>query len=145
MVCRSPSSTGARNPMRSASPSPSSNGQSTTRTKFMGKVPVAPAPSRRVRWSAQEDYPSKPPKCKFVPPLFHPNVYPSGTICLSILNEEEGWRPAITIKQMLLGIQDLLDTPNPNSPAQSEAYQMFVQDKASYAKRVRQEAAKNRE
>ena len=104
-----------------------------------------PAPSRRVRWSAQEDYPSKPPKCKFVPPLFHPNVYPSGTICLSILNEEEGWRPAITIKQMLLGIQDLLDTPNPNSPAQSEAYQMFVQDKASYAKRVRQEAAKNRE
>ena len=79
-----------------------------------------PAPSRRVRWSAQEDYPSKPPKCKFVPPLFHPNVYPSGTICLSILNEEEGWRPAITIKQMLLGIQDLLDTPNPNSPAQSE-------------------------
>lgn len=25
---------------------------------------------------------SQPPKCKFVPPLFHPNVYPSGTICL---------------------------------------------------------------
>mmetsp|Transcript_21279 Transcript_21279/g.55553 ORF Transcript_21279/g.55553 Transcript_21279/m.55553 type:complete len:158 (-) Transcript_21279:105-578(-) len=99
----------------------------------------------KVRMEFSEDYPSKPPKCKFVPPLFHPNVYPSGTICLSILNEEEGWRPAITIKQMLLGIQDLLDTPNPNSPAQSEAYQMFVQDKASYAKRVRQEAAKNRE
>ena len=38
-----------------------------------------------------DEYPSKPPKCKFVPPLFHPNVYPSGTICLSILNEEEGW------------------------------------------------------
>jgi ubiquitin-conjugating enzyme E2 I len=35
---------------------------------------------------------------KFEPPLFHPNVYPSGTICLSILSEEEGWRPAITIK-----------------------------------------------
>ena len=46
---------------------------------------------------------------------------------------------------VLLGIQELLDTPNPNSPAQSEAYKMFVQDKASYAKRVRQEAAKNRE
>ena len=36
-----------------------------------------------------DEYPSKPPKCKFVPPLFHPNVYPSGTICLSILNEDE--------------------------------------------------------
>ena len=32
-----------------------------------------------------EEYPSKPPKCKFTPPLFHPNVFPSGTVCLSIL------------------------------------------------------------
>lgn len=46
------------------------------------------------------DYPSKPPKCKFTPPLFHPNVYPSGTVCLSILNEDEGWKPAITVKQV---------------------------------------------
>ena len=27
----------------------------------------------------KDDYPSTPPKVKFVPPLFHPNVYPSGT------------------------------------------------------------------
>jgi ubiquitin-conjugating enzyme E2 I len=25
-----------------------------------------------------DEYPSKPPHAKFVPPLFHPNVYPSG-------------------------------------------------------------------
>jgi ubiquitin-conjugating enzyme E2 I len=49
------------------------------------------------------DYPSKPPKVKFTPPLFHPNVYPSGTVCLSILNEDEGWKPAITVKQVGLG------------------------------------------
>ena len=47
-----------------------------------------------------EEYPSKPPRCKFVPPLFHPNIYPSGAVCLSILNEEEDWRPAITVKQV---------------------------------------------
>lgn len=80
---------------------------------------------------------------KFVPPLFHPNVYPSGTICLSILNEEEGWRPAITIKQILMGIQDLLDEPNPDSPAQSEAYNLFMQDKVKYKRRVQEEARKN--
>ena len=80
---------------------------------------------------------------KFVPPLFHPNVYPSGTICLSILNEEEGWRPAITLKQVLIGIQDLLDDPNPNSPAQQEAYQLFTSNKTEYKKRVRLEARKN--
>ena len=27
----------------------------------------------------KDDYPTTPPKCKFEPPLFHPNVYPSGT------------------------------------------------------------------
>jgi ubiquitin-conjugating enzyme E2 I len=45
----------------------------------------------------------QPPKCMFVPPLFHPNVYPCGTVCLSILNEDDGWRPAITIKEIVLG------------------------------------------
>jgi ubiquitin-conjugating enzyme E2 I len=80
---------------------------------------------------------------KFEPPLFHPNVYPSGTICLSILNEEEGWRPAITIKQILMGIQDLLDAPNPESPAQSEAYSLYMSDKERYKRRIREEARKN--
>lgn len=37
---------------------------------------------------------------KFEPPIFHPNVYPSGTVCLSILEEDKDWRPAITIKQV---------------------------------------------
>lgn len=84
------------------------------------------------------EYPTKPPKCKFVPPLFHPNVYPSGTVCLSILNEEEGWKPAITMKDILLGIQSLLDEPNPDSPAQADAYNLFKKDRNQYEKKVRQ-------
>ncbi|KAJ3046667.1 E2 SUMO-conjugating protein ubc9 [Rhizophlyctis rosea] len=87
-----------------------------------------------------DDYPQKPPKCQFTPPLFHPNVYPSGTVCLSILNEEQDWKPAITIKQILLGIQDLLNDPNPDSPAQSDAYVLFKRDKVAYERRVRQQA-----
>jgi ubiquitin-conjugating enzyme E2 I len=59
--------------------------------------------------------------------FFHPNVYPSGTVCLSILNEEDAWKPGITIKQILLGVQDLLDSPNPLSPAQEDAYRIFTQ------------------
>lgn len=90
-----------------------------------------------------EDYPSKPPKCKFTPPLFHPNVFPSGTVCLSILDEEKSWKPAITIKQILLGIQDLLDDPNVNDPAQSDAYAMFKNDKVAYERRIRQQAREN--
>lgn len=74
---------------------------------------------------------------KFSPPLFHPNVYPSGTVCLSILNEEEGWKPAITIKQILLGIQALLDEVNPDSPAQADAYNLFKRDRQAYEKKIK--------
>ncbi|KAJ5787257.1 Ubiquitin-conjugating enzyme E2 [Penicillium paradoxum] len=89
------------------------------------------------------DDPFTNPDGKFVPPLFHPNVYPSGTVCLSILNEEEDWRPAITIKQLLLGIQDLLDDPNPESPAQADAYNLFKKDRPAYERRVRQVVREN--
>ena len=85
-------------------------------------------------------------KGRFDAGFFHPNIFPSGTVCLSILNDEEDWKPAITLrqvsvhakvatslfvltktcKQILLGIQDLLDTPNPKSPAQTDAYHLFV-------------------
>ncbi|CAJ0921163.1 unnamed protein product [Ranitomeya imitator] len=86
--------------------------------------------------------PSSPPKCKFEPPLFHPNVYPSGTVCLSILEEDKDWRPAITIKQILLGIQELLNEPNIQDPAQAEAYTIYCQNRVEYEKRVRAQAKK---
>ncbi|XP_028824397.1 SUMO-conjugating enzyme UBC9-B-like isoform X1 [Denticeps clupeoides] len=79
----------------------------------------------KLRMLFKDDYPSSPPKCKFEPPLFHPNVYPSGTVCLSILEEDKDWRPAITIKQILLGIQELLNEPNIQDPAQAEAYTIY--------------------
>lgn len=87
-----------------------------------------------------DDYPSKPPKCIFSPPLFHPNVYPSGTVCLSILAEEKDWKPSLTVKQVLLGIQDLLNEPNPDDPAQEEPIKLFRNDKAQYNKIIRQQA-----
>lgn len=80
---------------------------------------------------------------KFTPPLFHPNVYPSGTVCLSILNEEEGWRPAITVKQILIGVQMLLDEVNPDSPAQADAYNLYKKDRTAYEKKVRQVVKEN--
>ena len=83
------------------------------------------------------DYPLKPPKCFFKPVLPHPNVYPSGTVCLSILNEEEDWKPSITIKNILLGIQKLLkDDPNLNSPAQLEPTKLYKTNKQKYNQKV---------
>lgn len=56
-------------------------------------------------------------------------------MCLSLLDEEKDWRPAITIKQILLGIQELLNEPNPKDPAQAEAYAIYMQDKTDYERR----------
>lgn len=36
--------------------------------------------------NAAPTYPLEPPSMKFDPPLFHPNVYPDGTVCISILH-----------------------------------------------------------
>ena len=56
--------------------------------------------------------------------------------------QDEGWRPSITVKQLLLGIQELLDTPNPNSPAQSDAYMIFTNNTPEYKKRVKEQSRK---
>lgn len=97
----------------------------------------------KVQMNFPSDYPSKPPLCRFVPPLYHPNVYSDGRICLSILDPSKGWKPAITIKQMLLGIQDLLDNPNNSDAAQDKAYRDYKNNRAEYKRKVRAQAARN--
>lgn len=96
---------------------------------------LSPTPHQKTSLTSEN-----PPKNtgKFVPPLFHPNVYPSGTVCLSILNEDEGWKPAITIKEILLGIQTLLNEVNPESPAQADAYNLYKKDRPAYEKKIKQ-------
>jgi ubiquitin-conjugating enzyme E2 I len=41
---------------------------------------------------------------------------------------------------ILLGIQDLLNDPNVNDPAQADAYTVYCQDRSEYEKRVRAQA-----
>ncbi|PYI32165.1 putative SUMO conjugating enzyme [Aspergillus indologenus CBS 114.80] len=90
-----------------------------------------------------DEYPSKPPKCQFDPPLFHPNVFPSGTVCLSILDSKESWSSVLSVKEILLGVQELLDNPNPESPAQSKAYHLLKKDPARYRKKIRKVVREN--
>uniref|UniRef100_A0A8C6S8I0 SUMO-conjugating enzyme UBC9 n=1 Tax=Neogobius melanostomus TaxID=47308 RepID=A0A8C6S8I0_9GOBI len=87
----------------------------------------------KLRMLFKDDYPSSPPKCKFEPPIFHPNVYPSGTVCLSILEEDKDWRPAITIKQSN-NVQEFNGIPSRG------IYNLL--NRMDYEKRVRAQAKK---
>ena len=65
------------------------------------------------------DYPTAPPKVRFLTKMFHPNIYLNGEICLDIL--QNNWTPTYTAVEALLSIQSLLDDPNCKSPANPEA------------------------
>mmetsp|Transcript_19406 Transcript_19406/g.21581 ORF Transcript_19406/g.21581 Transcript_19406/m.21581 type:complete len:159 (+) Transcript_19406:32-508(+) len=82
-----------------------------------------------------EEYPSKPPKVRFTVPIFHPNVYNDGSICLDIIQDK--WRPIYTVNTILLSIQSLLTDPNPASPANPMAAKIFSDNVREYKKRVR--------
>lgn len=90
----------------------------------------------------EDDFPYSPPKLQFDPPLFHPNIYPSGTVCLSILNTD--WKPTLTVAEILMSVQRLLDDPNLDSPAQGEAFQLRRDNLEEYNRRVRQVVEQNK-
>jgi ubiquitin-conjugating enzyme E2 A len=73
--------------------------------------------------------------------MFHPNVYTDGTLCLDIIQDK--WSPIYTVNTILTSIQSLLTDPNPASPANPEAAQLYNADKAAYNKKVRRVAAKS--
>jgi len=55
-------------------------------------------------------YPTVPPQFMFTPHIKHAYVFPGGNVCLSLI--QAGWKPAITLKLVLIGAQMLLDEPN---------------------------------
>lgn len=61
-------------------------------------------------------------------------VYADGSICLDILQNR--WSPTYDVSAILTSIQSLLDEPNPNSPANSLAAQLYQENRREYEKRV---------
>eukprot|EP00884_Botryococcus_braunii_P022071 jgi/Botrbrau1/8548/Bobra.0359s0012.1 len=95
-----------------------------------------------------ESYPTAPPHCKFPSGFFHPNVFDSGTICISITKPSHPspaavcWRPSITLAQLLVAIQDLLNDPYNADPAQDLAYRIYKNNRTKYERLVKEQAKK---
>jgi len=60
-----------------------------------------------------DDYPFSAPDCKMITKIYHPNINSdNGYICINILKKD--WSAVKTLLQVMLGIQILLDNPNPD-------------------------------
>ncbi|KAI0478403.1 ubiquitin-conjugating enzyme/RWD-like protein [Xylariaceae sp. FL0804] len=109
----------------------------------------------RAHMSFPVEYPHLPPRVVFQPPglPFHPNVYPSGELCISILHPPgddrygyedaaERWSPVQTPETILLSVISLFGEPNLDSPANVDAARLLRAEREGgprdFRRRVRQ-------
>ena len=96
-----------------------------------------------------KDYPLSPPVMKFNPPIFHPNVYEDGTVCISILHPpgedpnryelaSERWSPVQSVEKILLSVVSMLAEPNDESGANIDASKMWREDREKFNEKVNQ-------
>ena len=91
-----------------------------------------------------KEYPNKPPIFKFIDILFHPNIYPDGNVCISILHEgidiygyeeiNERGNPSHSVDSIIMSIISILNNPNFESPANVDASKLWQEDFNKYKK-----------
>lgn len=108
----------------------------------------------RAHLTFPQEYPLMPPKLVFQSPIpFHPNIYPNGELCISILHppEEdrygyerasERWSPVQTPETILLSVISLFEDPNDESPANLEAAKLLREEREGLNKDFRRRCRK---
>ncbi|KAJ8405354.1 hypothetical protein AAFF_G00318270 [Aldrovandia affinis] len=93
--------------------------------------------------SFPSDYPLSPPKMRFTCEMFHPNIYPDGRVCISILHapgddpmgyesSAERWSPVQSVEKILLSVVSMLAEPNDESGANVDASKMWREDREQF-------------
>ncbi|TPX33756.1 hypothetical protein SmJEL517_g03450 [Synchytrium microbalum] len=102
----------------------------------------------KAKLSFPETYPLLPPKMKFISEMYHPNVFPDGEVCISILhppgddkygyeNASERWLPVHTVETIVVSVISMLSSPNDESPANIDAAKLWRDDFPAFKKKVR--------
>lgn len=104
----------------------------------------------KAKMTFPRNYPHSPPDFKFIRPLYHPNVYPDGRLCISILHPPgddemsgetaaERWSPVQRVESVLISIMSLLDDAETASPANVDAGVMLRNNPEVYKELVRKD------
>ena len=89
-----------------------------------------------------------PTDFQFTRPVYHPNIYADGKLCISILHSPghdemsgetagERWSPVQRVESVLLSIVSLLDDAECSSPANVDAGVMLRKDFPAYKAKVK--------
>lgn len=88
-------------------------------------------------------YPIEPPQFT-IHNLPHPNIYPDGKVCMSILHSNiditgyehisERWNPTHSINSIIMSFITILVQPNLESPADIDINKLYINDFKQYKK-----------
>lgn len=96
------------------------------------------------------------PDFKFTRPLYHPNIYPDGRLCISILHAPgddemsgelaaERWSPVQRVETVLLSVLSLLDDAEVSSPANVDAGVMLRNKPEQYKEMVKRDLERSKQ
>jgi len=107
----------------------------------------------KARFTFPPDTPMSPPEMRIISQFWHPNVYPDGKVCMSILhppqvdefNTQESlnirWNPVQTLESIFLSFLTLLNDPDPSdagAPANVDALRMYRNQRSSFMKKCKE-------
>ncbi|BES98866.1 ubiquitin-conjugating enzyme [Nesidiocoris tenuis] len=83
-----------------------------------------------------DTYPFNPPKVRFVSKIWHPNISSvTGAICLDILQDQ--WAAAMTLRTVLLSLQALMASPEPDDPQDAVVAKQYKENLAIFERTAR--------
>eukprot|EP00581_Thalassiosira_minuscula_P017772 CAMPEP_0183722768 /NCGR_PEP_ID=MMETSP0737-20130205/14633_1 /TAXON_ID=385413 /ORGANISM="Thalassiosira miniscula, Strain CCMP1093" /LENGTH=217 /DNA_ID=CAMNT_0025953003 /DNA_START=1 /DNA_END=654 /DNA_ORIENTATION=+ len=88
-------------------------------------------------------YPFEPPRCRFLTPLYHPNIDSGGRICLDTLKSPPAgsWSPAVSLPSLLLSIRSLMAEPNPDDGLVPDISELYKRNPSEWQREARRRTA----